>query len=761
VVWEQCPTTLIEQVLETWVKDINHPLAQQLALQTKTHLAKIFNMEEDRLLAQSVAEQSQMQPIVAMASEIQPASVPQDWYHGQWVPKLATRKVPDFKPAIQNLLPTALVQRRLNAEPFRFVLNKWQLQSPNEDLKILTGRLGITMNTGTWWDDVLKFMLIGGAATIAFTGVKLFSSVSSIASRSAPANIPASPVVKQPEDFTPIGIVVNSKDRINDDSPLSGTKVIASFSKGVHDGDVLGIRADKSQNLIQSNDGRLKIQDADIAQVEGGTQNQPLQITFNEKATWEQVNNTLGQISYMNTTQQPADGIREIEFKVVDSEGTSSDPRTYQVYATSPNQKPTVSIESKETLNVRGGDDIKIGAISIDDTEKSDVEVILKAAHGRLKLAKPNFPKEVKAPEITGQDSESLQITGSLNAVQILLAQKSGLIYKGNSDYSGSETIQITVRDKGKPKKEKDGKRIITWKDDYLKPEEESTSIGIQVADRNKPPAMTTLPKGLKVKAGESVSFGGISIQDADTDKIKLTLSVDMGTLTLNHSMKDKSIVGNKTQSITIEGTLSAINKALADPSSVTYKHTQGGNPTLRIKVDDGGKGREESVPIKVERKNTKPMWQSITELPPASESPISSNSKSSGSQSSSPGLSADEATAVIQRFLGLKGQIYGKESNTDLVFRYTTGKYQEGVLQIISEAQAEGEYSLYANQSVRAISPTSGNANEVTIEVAISEEITTVGGKRSGEVDKRDGNSSFTLVKDGEIWKIASRKKL
>jgi ELWxxDGT repeat protein len=105
------------------------------------------------------------------------------------------------------------------------------------------------------------------------------------------------------------------------------------------------------------------------------------------------------------------------------------------------------------------------------------------------------------------------------------------------------------------------------------------------------------VPRSLSVNEDAALSVTGISITDVDagTGNIRVTLSVTNGTLSLSTNasggVAGGAISGNGGPSVTIVGSLSAINATLADASGLTYLGSPNfsGNDVLTVLTNDLG----------------------------------------------------------------------------------------------------------------------------------------------------------------------------
>ncbi len=719
--------------------------------------AKVFDQIEE-LKIQELEGSRKIYEVVEEAEPIIPSSIPTDWYRGHWVPKLATRNAPQQKTSIQNLLPEALIQQQYNSEAFRFVLNKWQ-NHPDKELKQLTNQLGLSTGTATWWYSSLRWFLIGGTATVGVLGLSGYQNINN-AMRKAPSPPPTIPL-QTPGDFTPIGIIVNSADGIVDDSPWDKAQVVAKFSNGFEAGDIIGIRASEEQKMLAVGNS-IKVNGQEIATIAGGDNNEALQITFNQNANQDTVNLILQNLSYRNKEANAPEGTRSIEVRVIDAEGGVSEPKVYQVFATSDNQTPKISLTNQQPISIKEGDSLPIGNIQISDTEKGELEVTIKAEHGKFTVNDEKIAQNAKSLSISGDKSATLVIKGSIELVQEYLARETFAKYQSEAQFDGSESIVITVQDKGKPKP-KDNNLSAIWKEEYLKPKYAEQKITVNVVSRNQPPTISLLSP-IKGKAKSPILFGGISINDPDSKNVKVTLQVNSGKLEINSKIKNplatNKVQGNRSSSLVLSGSPQEINQILANSQSVIYQDETPGKYKIDVQVDDRGKGSQQSLDVEVERVNSNPIWKVFSIFERQSPSPAPSTSPTPPPQAMG-SISKNDAVSVVQQFMTAKSSIYGSSYDTSSILNLTTGNYQSAVFEAIDRLKSNGEYFKYGNQTVRDNGNFSSNGDDANIDIYISEQMTRY--NQNGPIESETTNNAynFTLKKENGSWKIAARRKL
>ncbi len=123
------------------------------------------------------------------------------------------------------------------------------------------------------------------------------------------------------------------------------------------------------------------------------------------------------------------------------------------------------------------------------------------------------------------------------------------------------------------------------------------------------------VPSAQTINENTDLAITGISITAAESQKIAVTLGVNHGEISVKtdvtNSLTPDAISNNKTQKVTLTGTVAQINTTLANPKAITYK----GNPNF---------SGEESLAIAVNINNTEKglVWPPTAQNP----QPVSQN---------------------------------------------------------------------------------------------------------------------------------------
>jgi len=160
------PSTVVENVMLNWAKNDGNITAQQVATHASANFVSKLDQEEERQIRRlrqartpSVIE---LQPIYVTPIVGRP--IPQDWYFGKLIPRLATRNANNYEKTIRNLLPEGLRQHLLSRDAMNFLLRKWG-SSLDKDVKTISERL----KSGLWLAENLGWILalgIGGVLTL-------------------------------------------------------------------------------------------------------------------------------------------------------------------------------------------------------------------------------------------------------------------------------------------------------------------------------------------------------------------------------------------------------------------------------------------------------------------------------------------------------------------------------------------------------------------------------------------------------------------
>ena len=198
--------------------------------------------------------------------------------------------------------------------------------------------------------------------------------------------------------------------------------------------------------------------------------------------------------------------------------------------------------------------------ISVSDPSATAEKMTLSVGHGTLGLT------TTTGLTVSGNQSATVTLTGSLSNLNTALAT---LSYTPTSGYTGSDTLNLSNED---------------TTDDLTKTASVSIKIGAVAPTITAPAAVSV--------TGSTFAFtspNGISIVDPSGTAEQLTLSVSHGTLGLT-TTTGLTVSGNQSASVTLTGSLSSLNAALA---TLSYTPTSGysGSDTLNLSNEDAADG--------------------------------------------------------------------------------------------------------------------------------------------------------------------------
>ncbi len=202
----------------------------------------------------------------------------------------------------------------------------------------------------------------------------------------------------------------------------------------------------------------------------------------------------------------------------------------------------------------------------------------------RATLSNPSTQDVTVTLGFSGSATNNTDYSASSNTIVILAGQTSGSITLTGIDdltFEGNESIIVDVT--SVTNGTENGTQSIT------------ASITDSLSPNLGP--INTVPGGQTVNEDTPLVITGISISDADagTANVSVTLSVVSGTLNVStnavNGVTSGAISGNGGASVTIIGSLAAINATLASVSGVTYQGTLNfnGSDDLTVTTNDLG----------------------------------------------------------------------------------------------------------------------------------------------------------------------------
>jgi hypothetical protein len=206
-------------------------------------------------------------------------------------------------------------------------------------------------------------------------------------------------------------------------------------------------------------------------------------------------------------------------------------------------------------------------AISVADSSAGSTDSLtLAVTHGTLTLA------STSGLTITAgaNGSSTVTVTGTIANLDAAL---NGLVYKPATNYSGSDSLSISISDPG---------------DGLSASDSVTLTVNAAVAPTIKAPATASVAENGSVAFSKSITITDAS---AGTSTEKLTLTATHGTLRLGSTSGITITSGaNRSASMTISGTLTNLNNAL---NGLTYTPTRNftGSASISLSYTDAGDG--------------------------------------------------------------------------------------------------------------------------------------------------------------------------
>ena len=165
--------------------------------------------------------------------------------------------------------------------------------------------------------------------------------------------------------------------------------------------------------------------------------------------------------------------------------------------------------------------------LSISDADAggaTNVTTTLSVAHGTLTVASAG------GASVSGSGTNSVTLTGSVAQINATLAAANNVIYRGTSDFNGSDALTITTNDHGNT-------GIDPGLSGAGNSEQDTDTVSITITAVNDAPVATITPVSYAATEQTAVSLkaNGLSISDADagSSSMTVTLAVTEGTLAI------------------------------------------------------------------------------------------------------------------------------------------------------------------------------------------------------------------------------------
>ncbi|MGF1875210.1 hypothetical protein L4D77_07770 [Photobacterium frigidiphilum] len=223
---------------------------------------------------------------------------------------------------------------------------------------------------------------------------------------------------------------------------------------------------------------------------------------------------------------------------------------------------------------------LKVVDVDANETANGEMTVTLNVGDGTLNIP-DSFNWAALGLQVTGEESDTLIISGSLDDINALLA--SGVEYTGDTNFNGDDTLTMTTNDQA---------NSGTGPAEGLT---DSDSITITVNPVNDAP-VNTVPNAVTAEEDGSTVITGMQISDVDfgeagtTGSMSVTLNVAHGILSVDIPVGSSVVVtGQGTDTVMLSGLMDDINALLNN--GVTYEgdDNYSGADELTMTTHDGG----------------------------------------------------------------------------------------------------------------------------------------------------------------------------
>lgn len=291
--------------------------------------------------------------------------------------------------------------------------------------------------------------------------------------------------------------------------------------------------------------------------------------TLSVGQTFTQADIRDGQITYLhNGTETTSDSF---QFSLSDGAGATSPLLSFSINVLPVNDAPVLTVPGAIAADQEANTLIQGIQITDADANPGEVTVTLSAGNGLLSLGRTTGITFITGD---GTQDQTFSFRGAQDVTNFVLQS---LIYRSNTGFAGSDTINVTVSDGGNT-----GLGGV---------QSDTDIITLNVAPVNDAPVIT-VPGPRTIAEDVSTTITGISIGDLDAGNGNLTVSVSVanGTVSLSstNGIQFSTGTGNGDKNLVFSGNLSAINTVL---SGLRYQGDRdfNGNDTLTISVSDNG----------------------------------------------------------------------------------------------------------------------------------------------------------------------------
>ena len=252
-------------------------------------------------------------------------------------------------------------------------------------------------------------------------------------------------------------------------------------------------------------------------------------------------------------------------FTIVADDGPlDSDPITVTLEITPVNDAPAIVAPGEQTVNE--DTNLTIAGIQITDVDNPPGTVVLEVTHGVL-ILRTDVSGGLVTGDISGNGTKKITLTNvDLAKLQATLDASTGLIYRANQDYNGSDALNVNVNDGALVDSKQVNITVTAVNDAPVILEHIATISGTE--DQ---PINFSTPTGTFIPSNTTYQF--YDPESNDGELLTLVLTVAHGTLQVRTDrIGSGTISGNGTNQITLRGTENEIEWTLSNnPFTAPY----------------------------------------------------------------------------------------------------------------------------------------------------------------------------------------------
>ena len=367
------------------------------------------------------------------------------------------------------------------------------------------------------------------------------------------------------------------------DSPnFGGGSLTVSFAANGTSADQLDILA---ADGITTSGTDVLFNLVDIGDFSGGVNGADLVITFDSDASVTAVEALIHAIGYSNTSDDPSELARTVNYLVDDGDGgTSTASANATVNVNAINDGPVNTPGGVVNIAEDSGATTLSGmSIADPDSGADDIIVGFSVEHGTLNI-NTGVVGGITAGDIQFQDASTIVVVASQAEINATLADAAGLTYTPDANYHGNDTLEIATNDNGE-----NGDDPGLTGDANNEQDLDTRQISISAVNDQVSSTVTS-----PINVNEDTA-GALTLSIADIDTVlspngiyQVTLTATNGTTTLTTTTGLTFSAGNGDDDavMTFRGTLDDINAALAT-ASFTGDDNYNGAASVQIDVTD------------------------------------------------------------------------------------------------------------------------------------------------------------------------------